>query len=629
MAPLYRHIPPLLGYADDGALVVSGRDFAENSSSIEVIMKEVVEWTTLNGLEIDQGKSTLLHIKGRRRIAGSPSVTVEGLGTYKPTPAKESMRWLGLHLDSSLLFNKHIAKVIASVNRLANGLRYLAGCYKGADTKSMLTAVRACAVSKALFAASAWSGLETTKEAAEKLNISLRKCLRAALPMYRTTPRECLHHAAGIPPFEILLEDEKRREAIRWHTLDDRHILRGPNFNPVVARLRKLLPAQMEKHTRLRPLLEGPDMAPRTWLSKEEEAKRHQAEVENTLPGTLVTYSDGSKDVSGNAGAGWAIIEDGATQEANHIALGKWMEVADAEAVGALEATKRATAREGAGEIWLCLDNRGVVDRLRNAATKNSTSQEAVDETRRILKAWADKTPGRLARVLWVPGHMGIKGNELADTQAKLGSQGLVTEHRFSLAGARRWRRDQLRLDYEGWWKEQKGYRPLGTGVSTEPPFRNSRYKGLTRIELGHILAARTGDGDFDRYHERWGHNCPLGCRACNQAKERGHWWTCKALPRPWSQRFADKLLKNTKATSYVANVLRRNLMLLKEKQQPEPELSCLDTTEATPPQETRRGRSLPPQTTGERPQQGQPRMTQPTPRQQGQQRRRGRGGRS
>ncbi|KAL2890356.1 Vegetative incompatibility protein HET-E-1 [Ceratocystis lukuohia] len=296
-------------------------------------MKEVVEWTTLNGLEIDQGKPTLLHIKGRRRIAGNPFVTVEGLGTYEPIPAKESMRWLGLHLDSSLLFNKNIAQVIVSVNRLANGLRYLAGCHKGTNTKSMLTAVRACALSKALFVASTWSGLETTKETAEKLNISVRKRLRAALPMYRTAPRECLHHAAGVPPFELLLEDGKRREAIRRHTLDDRHILRGPNFNPVVERLCKLLPAQMDKHTRLGPLLEGPD------------------------------------------------------------------------------------------------------------------------ETRRILKAWADKTPGRLARVLWVPGHMGTKGNELADAQAKLGCQGLATEHRFSLAGAWRWRRDRLRLAYKGWWK--------------------------------------------------------------------------------------------------------------------------------------------------------------------------------
>ncbi|KAL2886307.1 Vegetative incompatibility protein HET-E-1 [Ceratocystis lukuohia] len=130
-------------------------------------------------------------------------------------------------------------------------------------------------------------------------------------------------------------------------------------------------------------------MPPQTWLSKEEETKRHQAEVENTLPGTLVAYSDGSKDASGNAGAGWAIIEDGATQEVDHIALEKWMEVADAEAVGALGATKRATARGGAGEIWLCLDNRGVVNRLRNAATKNSTSQEAVDETRRIQPSFS------------------------------------------------------------------------------------------------------------------------------------------------------------------------------------------------------------------------------------------------
>ncbi|KAL2891385.1 hypothetical protein HOO65_010743 [Ceratocystis lukuohia] len=387
----------------------------------------------------------------------------------------------------------------------------------GADTKSMLTAVRACALRKALFAASAWSGLETTKEAAEKLNISLRKCLQAALPMYRTTPRECLHHAAGIPPFEILLEDEKRREAIRWHTLDDRHILRGPNFNPVVARLRKHLPAQMEKHTRLRPLLEGPDMPPQTWLSKEEETKRHQAEMQ------VATRA--------------AIIEDGATQEVNHIALGKWMEMADAEAVGALEATKRATACEGAREIWLCLDNRGVVDRLRNAVTKNSTSQEAVDETRRILKAWADKTPGRLAR-------------EHGD--------GEETSYVSTTKGGGKNKKDTVRLEPAS---------PLN-------PIRNTRYKGLTRIELGHILAARTGDRDFDRYHARWGHNCPLGCRACNQAKERGHWWTCKALPRPWSQRFADTLLKNTKATCYVANVLRRNLRLFQETQQPEPELS-------------------------------------------------------
>ncbi|KAL5598856.1 uncharacterized protein BROUX77_005889 [Berkeleyomyces rouxiae] len=161
--------------------------------------------------------------------------------------------------------------------------------------------------------------------------------------------------------------------------------------------------------------------------------------------------------------------------------------------------------------------------------------------------------------------------------------QQTTTEPRVSLAEARRWRRDRLSLEYGEWWQKQKGYRPLGTGVPAEPPFRVSRYDGLTKIELGHILAARTGDGDFDEYHDRWEHNCPRGCRACNQPKERGHWWTCRALPRPWSQRFADKLLKTTKATSHVASVLRRNLKFLEERQQPErPETTQPSPTAST-----------------------------------------------
>ncbi|KAL5596915.1 uncharacterized protein BROUX77_006863 [Berkeleyomyces rouxiae] len=140
MAPLYKKNPALLGYADDGSLVVSGPAFSKNCEVIQILMREVLRWTANNGLEIDPGKSTLLHVKSRRKVAGNPSVTVEGLGMIKPTPANTSMRWLGLHLNAKLLFDKHIAHVTADINRVANGLRYLAGCYKGADTKSMLHA---------------------------------------------------------------------------------------------------------------------------------------------------------------------------------------------------------------------------------------------------------------------------------------------------------------------------------------------------------------------------------------------------------------------------------------------------------------------------------------------------------
>ncbi|KAL2888595.1 reverse transcriptase [Ceratocystis lukuohia] len=279
MTPIYRKIHLLLGYADDGALVVSGQSSQDNCRIIETLMEMVTGGTSQNGLDLDLGKSTLLHIKGRRRVAGNPSVTIEGLGEIKPTPEKKSMRWLGLHIDANLLFNGHIEKTTASINRVANSPRYLAGCYKGADTTCMLSAARACALSKTLFAANAWRGTETTKTAAEKINVAIKNRLRAALPVYRTIPRECLHHA----------------------------------------------PTPMARKTRM---------------------------------------------------------------ETGHIALGKWMEVADAEAHGAHEVAKRATTHADAEEIWLCLDNQGVVDRLRNQQTQDSTSRDVIDNTKRILSLW-------------------------------------------------------------------------------------------------------------------------------------------------------------------------------------------------------------------------------------------------
>ncbi|KAL1897760.1 hypothetical protein Cpir12675_002183, partial [Ceratocystis pirilliformis] len=77
MAPLYRKLPNLLGYADDGAMIIDGPTFEDNCLNIETFMKIVIDWTTQNGLELDQEKTGLLHIKGRKRTKGNPPVTIE------------------------------------------------------------------------------------------------------------------------------------------------------------------------------------------------------------------------------------------------------------------------------------------------------------------------------------------------------------------------------------------------------------------------------------------------------------------------------------------------------------------------------------------------------------------------
>ncbi|KAL2885727.1 putative double-stranded RNA/RNA-DNA hybrid binding protein [Ceratocystis lukuohia] len=178
--------------------------------------------------------------------------------------------------------------------------------------------------------------------------------------MYCTTPKECLHHAASLPLIELLWEDERRREAIRWHTLDKEHTLRGAQHNPVVWRLRRLLLVGMETHKTLRPTVTGPSMPPRKWLSKEKEAEKHREEVDMAPVGTLIAYSDGSKDAKGNTGAGWVTTMDGATLETGHRALGKWVEVADAEAYSRRRCRKDAEEiRKGpfSGGPWSIVKN--------------------------------------------------------------------------------------------------------------------------------------------------------------------------------------------------------------------------------------------------------------------------------
>ncbi|KAL2885077.1 putative double-stranded RNA/RNA-DNA hybrid binding protein [Ceratocystis lukuohia] len=106
----------------------------------------------------------------------------------------------------------------------------------------------------------------------------------------------------------------------------------------------------------------------RKWLSKEKEAEKHREEVDMAPVGTLIAYSDGSKDAKGNTGAGWVTTMDGATLETGHSALGKWVEVADAEAYGACEAAKRAVAHT---------DARGNLDMSGQPRSSRPTAQPA------------------------------------------------------------------------------------------------------------------------------------------------------------------------------------------------------------------------------------------------------------
>ncbi|KAL5606946.1 uncharacterized protein BROUX77_004139 [Berkeleyomyces rouxiae] len=195
-------------------------------------------------------------------------------------------------------------------------------------------------------------------------------------------------------------------------------------------------------------------------------------------PDTVWAYSDGAKVKDGGAGAGWTLVVDNTTCAEGSKPLGTWQEVADAEAIAALHAMQAAheLPQETTGDLYLCLDNRGIVNRLNAEEGDLGTSQTVIDETRRLLASWKLRQGGLFApkaRVRWVPGHKNIPGNERADRLARGVAGTEVGGLEMSLSRAKRWCREQAATEFKTWWG----------GAERAFPYRQARARQTLEVQ--------------------------------------------------------------------------------------------------------------------------------------------------
>lgn len=137
----------------------------------------------------------------------------------------------------------------------------------------------------------------------------------------------------------------------------------------------------------------------------------------------------------------------------------------------------------------------------------------------------------RSFRPVWLPGHAGIPGNELADRLASQAAARPLPEHpnTASLAGAERWVRESLQDAFQAWWEKQPAPR---IGVLYAPRPQAPAELRLPRRHLARLLAARSGHGDFAQYHERFNHSsAELRCR-CGARKTPTHFLFCRYARR-------------------------------------------------------------------------------------------------
>lgn len=89
-------------YADDTALITSHEspDFA--SAAVQQAINKIEEWLKKWNIKVNADKST--HVTFTLRKGDCPAITMNG----SLIPAKNSVKYLGIHLDRRLTWKEHI-----------------------------------------------------------------------------------------------------------------------------------------------------------------------------------------------------------------------------------------------------------------------------------------------------------------------------------------------------------------------------------------------------------------------------------------------------------------------------------------------------------------------------------------
>jgi ribonuclease HI len=132
-------------------------------------------------------------------------------------------------------------------------------------------------------------------------------------------------------------------------------------------------------------------------------------------------YTDGSKLEDGRTGSGWVTycVGNGVARRisAGHCHLGTRAEVFDAELHAAQEAlTTLQHLDTPVATAYLCIDNQSALETLHGNVSQTQYSRAAADTAAALCRV------GWKILGIWTPAHVGIVGNEAADSEAKAGA---------------------------------------------------------------------------------------------------------------------------------------------------------------------------------------------------------------
>lgn len=494
------HVTPLL-YVDDFSLYYSSRYLPSIGRQLQLAINTLSEWAICNGFKFSTAKTQCIHFVNSRGLHPHPELRLNGVELHYTDTAK----FLGLIFDSKLSWEAHIRDLRRRCEKSLNILRILSGVHWGADRKTLLRIYRAVVRSKLDYGSFIYGSANKSK--LKMLDPIHHQGLRLATGAFRTSRIESLYCESGEPSlyqrrnmllcsYGVKLRAQPEHNTYKhFHSmaLDFRYRRDPRRPRPAGVRFREGL-SELDIRLPNIKVIEYPPTPP--WimnrpkfdLSLSQSLKNFTPnfiyrqrfyEILSQLPYNSIIYTDGSRV---NDRVGCSFVVDGQVYKYK---LSLYTSVFTAE----LYAIYRALLfliRQPRGRFLICSDSLSAIQSLQSYYCDDSLIVQTQVLFHSLLSSGSD------VGVVWVPGHVGIPGNETADAGARDAAlNGTLVYWRERWQDVVTYIRNCIRRDWEEKWSAQAGnkLRPIKNTVREwDSSSRASRRDEviLTRLRIGH-----------------------------------------------------------------------------------------------------------------------------------------------
>ena len=551
-----------VGSMDDVALIVTGRTFAETHEKLRIFFSRpggADEWSLSHNSHFSLDKFGLLNLT--RRISDPLGPPLElGNATIQPSTHH---RFLGVLVDNRLRFHQQVAAAlgkgltwVATLQRLARSQYGLAPAlirhlYLAVAIPSMLYAVDTFITP--LHKPDGTRRSSGSVGAVKKLSRVHREALILITGAMRTTATDIMNAHADLLPFPLLIDKLCHRATVRMCTLPATHPL-ASHVRSAAARcvkrhrsqLHELMRAYVDPDTptlmeKIQPIRHHPGMPvavralipaskDEAQLSDEDWVRKHKVTV----------YSDGSEK-DNKVGAAAVLIRQGKSRMRtlrHHLGPSTKYGIYEAEIVGSiLGAELIRTERAAVDNPSIALDNKSSIEATQQIRSRPShyLTDLLLSHSQAVLargKAGELQQPTLTLR--WVPGHVGVQGNEAADREAKRAASSAkessspsrlprILRSPLPLSAAK------ARLAYQQlltqratmeWHTSLRGRRFLATDSSLPSPKYMKATASLSRRQAAVLFQLRSGHAPLNSHLHRIARAPSRQCPSCHAAPE-------------------------------------------------------------------------------------------------------------